>query len=107
MSTSLPRGNILKMFAVGVTYDPANITGTATTTEQDITVPGVKVGDIVMCVNKPTHTTGVTIGSYRVKAADTISIQWVNPTAGALNPASETYTIVIARPESLPAIFNA
>lgn len=106
MSTSLPRGNILKMFAVGVTYDPASV-ATITTAEQDITVPGVNVGDIVIAINKPTLTTGVTIGNARVKSANTVAVQWVNPTAGSVDPASETYTIVIARPESLPAIFNA
>jgi hypothetical protein len=108
MSTQIPRGNINKLYAVSVTYDPANITGTATTTEQDITVTGVKVGDIVLAVNKPSHNAGVTIGNVRVKAADTISIQWVNATAGAVNPGSEAYSIVIARPDApLGSIFNA
>lgn len=108
MSTQIARGNINKLFCVEVTYDPANITGTATTTEQDITVTGVMVGDIVVAVNKPSHNTGVTIGNMRVKAADTISIQWVNPTAGAVNPGSETYSIIIARPDRpLTSIFNA
>lgn len=98
MTTLVCRGNIRAMFAVSVTYDPANITGTATTTEQDITVTGVKVGDIAF-VNKPSSTAGVTIGNVRVKAADTVSIQWVNPTAGAVNPASEAYLILIVRPD--------
>lgn len=98
MTTTVVRGNVKALWVVNVTYDPANITGTATTTEQDITVTGVKVGDVVV-VNKPSSTAGVTIGNARVKAADTVSIQWVNPTAGAVNPASETYSILIVRPE--------
>lgn len=101
MTTTVLRGNIARAFLVTVTYDPANITGTATTTEQDITVTGVKVGDFVM-VNKPSSTAGVTIGNARVKAADTVSIQWVNPTAGAVNPASEAYLIAVFRPENTP-----
>lgn len=108
MTTQIPRGNILKMFAVAITYDPAAV-ATITTAEHDITVPGVQVGDIVIAVNKPTHNTGVTLGNARVKAADTVSVQWVNPTAGSVNPGSESYTIVIARPETpgaLPAIVN-
>lgn len=108
MSTQVPRGNILKMYAVQITFDPANVL-TVATAEQDITVPGVQVGDIVLTVSKPSHTSGVTICNTRVKAADTISVQFVNPTAGGVNAASETYTIVIARPEtpgSLPAIVN-
>jgi hypothetical protein len=106
MSVGLVQGNVLALFVLAVTYDPANITGTATTTEQDITVTGVRVGDVAF-VNKPSHTTGVTIGNVRVKAADTVSIQWANPTAGAVNPTSESYTILIVRPENpngLPSI---
>lgn len=98
MTTLVTRGNIRALFAVSVTYDPANISGTATTTEQDITVKGVKVGDIAF-INKPSHNAGVTIGNVRVKAADTVSIQWVNPTAGAVDPPSEAYLILIARPD--------
>jgi len=101
MSTLLPRGNIQAMFVASVTYDPANISGTATTTEQDITVTGVKVGDLAF-VNKPSHNTGVTIGGVRVKSANTVSIQWVNPTAGAVNPGSEAYLILIVRPDGTP-----
>lgn len=107
MSTSVVRGNVRALYVVQVTFDPANITGTATTTEQDITVSGVAVQDIVLNVSKPSSTAGVTIGNVRVKAADTVSIQWVNPTAGAVNPASETYTIVMVRPElPIPSIVN-
>lgn len=109
MSTSLPRGNILKMFAVAVTFDPANVL-TVTTAEQDITVTGVKTGDIVLSVSKPTLTAGLGICNARVKSDDTISVQFVNPTAGGVNAGSESYTIVIARPETpgnLPSIFNA
>lgn len=98
MTTSVVRGNVRAMFVVSVTYDPANISGTATTTEQDITVTGVKVGDMAF-VSKPSHNAGVTIGNVRVKAADTVSIQWVNPTAGAVNPGSEAYSILVVRPE--------
>lgn len=100
MSTMIPYGNILKLFAVNVTFDPAAV-ATITTAEQDVTVIGVKVGDIVMTVNKPTLTAGVGIVNARVKAADTISLQFVNPTAGSVNAGSEVYTIVIARPESV------
>jgi hypothetical protein len=107
MSTSVIRGNCRALYCVQVTYDPANITATATTTEQDITVSGVQVNDICLNVSKPSHSTGVTIGNVRVKAADTISIQWANPTAGAVNPTSETYTLVMVRPElPIPSIVN-
>lgn len=101
----IPQSNIISTFAFTTVFDPAAV-ATITTAEQDVTVKGVKVGDIVLAVNKPSLTAGVGICNARVKAADTVSIQFVNPTAGSVDPASETYTFVIARPESTPGAFN-
>jgi hypothetical protein len=109
MSTNIARGNIVKMFAVSVTWDPAAV-ATITTAEQTVTVPGVQLGDIVVTWNKPTNTTGAMPVNCRVSAANTIAVSFVNPTAGSVNPASEAWTFVIARPETpgaLPTIFNA
>lgn len=99
-------GNIAKIYACSVIFDPAAV-NTITTAEQTVTVTGVKVGDFVVAM-KPTLTAGVTIGNVRVSAADTIAIQFVNPTAGSVNPASETWSFLVFRPEpgtSLPASF--
>jgi hypothetical protein len=98
-------GNIAKIYACQVVFDPAAV-ATITTAEQTVTVPGVKVGDFVIAV-KPSITTGVTIGNVRVSAADTVAIQFVNPTAGSVNPASETWTFLVFRPEpsTLPSSF--
>lgn len=106
MSTSIPRGNILKMFAVQVTWDPAAV-ATATTAEQNVTVTGVLPGDIVLSYSKPTNTAGAMPVNARVSAANTISVTFVNPTAGSVNPAAEAWTFVIGRPEPLGSIFNA
>lgn len=109
MSTNLTRGNVLKLFAVSVTFNPAAV-ATATTAEQTVTVTGVKVGDVVVSYNKPTNTAGAMPVNARVSAADTIAVTFVNPTAGSVDPASETWTFVIGRPETpgaLPSIFNA
>lgn len=106
MSTTIPRGNLLKVFAVSVTWDPAAV-ATATTAEQNVTVTGVQVGDIVLAYNKPTNTAGAMPVNARVSAANTVSVSFVNPTAGSVNPASETWTFVIGRPEPLGSIFNA
>lgn len=110
MSTSIPRGNILKLFAVSITADVTSRT-LSTTTEFDFTVPGVRVGDIVVSVTKPSLTAGVVVGSARVKAADTVAVTYGNCTAGGVDPASEQYTFVIGRAETptatLPGIFNA
>lgn len=101
----IPQSNLISTFALTVVFDPASV-ATITTAEQDVTVKGVKVGDIVLAVNKPSLTAGVGIVNARVKAADTVSLQFVNPTAGSVDPASETYTFVIGRPESTGVSFN-
>lgn len=106
MSSMIPYGNILKVLTITKTFDPASVSA-ATSAEQDVTVTGVKVGDVVLAVNKPTATAGVGIVNARVKAADTVSLTFMNATAGAVDPASETYTFVIGRPESTSASFAA
>lgn len=83
--------------AITATIDPASV-ATITTVEQDFTVTGLLAGDIVVAVNKPTCTTGLGICNARVKAADTLSLTFVNPTAGSVNAGSETYTLLIYRP---------
>ena len=86
-------------------YDPASIAA-ATTAEQTVTVPGVRLGDYLGVI-KPTLTAGVGIGNVRVSAADTVAITWVNATAGAVDPPSETYQALVFRPEKItPGRFN-
>lgn len=79
----------------------ANVTATNTTQETDVTIPGLMVGDFV-ALNKPSHSTGVGIVNARVKAADTLSIQYMNATGSGVNPASEVYTLLVVRPEVTP-----
>lgn len=101
MSEGILGGNIRALGLVQVTFDPASI-ATVTTAEQTMTVPGVKLGDFVF-VSKPTATAGFGVVNARVSAADTIAITAVNPTAGAVNPGSETWTVMWARPSgSIP-----
>lgn len=79
------------------TFDPAQV-NTITTSEQTVTVTGVLLDrDVVLSVTKPTHTTGIGIVNARVSADDTIAVTFVNPTAGNINPPSETYVFVVMR----------
>lgn len=66
--------------------------GANTTAEQTFNVPGLLVGDS-LDVNKASHQVGLSIGNVRVSATDTLAIQFVNTTAGAIVPTSETYII--------------
>lgn len=69
-----------------------------TTAEQDFTVEGLKTGMFV-AVNKPSLSAGLGIVNARVSAVDTLSITFVNATAVAIDPASETYVVLWYRPE--------
>lgn len=99
MTTGLKSGNVMGFGVAQVTFDPASIAA-ATTAAQTVTVPGVKTTDCVM-VFKPSLTAGVGIAGSRVSADNTVSITFVNATAGALDPGSEAYTFVWFRPESI------
>ena len=89
--------NVQQMGIISVTYDAAS--QAANDTDEDtVTVSGLKVGDYVALI-KTSHLDGVGICDCRVTADDTLSITWVNPTAGAVNPASGTYLLFWARPE--------
>lgn len=81
--------------AIDVTSKSAN-----TSAEQDVTVTGVKVGDMVF-VSKPSASAGLVIGNARVKAADTISITFGNLTGSPIDPSSETYTLLVVRPDAV------
>lgn len=100
MSTLIPRGNIRAIFALSVTFDPASV-ASATTAEQTKTVTGLKVGDFVLA-QKPTNTAGVGVVNCRVSATDTLAVTFVNPTAGAVDAASETWQFVVIRPDPTP-----
>jgi len=77
---------------IDVTSVPAN-----TTDEQTVTITGVKAEDVIISVNKPSHSTGLGIVGYRVSADDTIAITYMNATGSAIDPASETYIVVLLK----------
>jgi len=85
-----------KLAVISVVIDPASV-ATITTAEQTFAVPGLEVGDIVF-VNKPTLTAGLGIAGARVSAADQLAITFVNPTAGAIDAASQTYLVGVIKP---------
>ena len=69
--------------------------------DETFTVTGLLAGDIVMTVNPPTSLNdGLGIGGAFVDADNTLTIRFINSTAGALDPAAGTYIVIIARPGS-------
>ncbi len=75
------------------TWNPASLAAN-THVEETVSFSGLKVGDIVLAVIKPTFTQGFLVGQGRVSAIDTLAIQVVNGTGSASNPGSETYTFI-------------
>ncbi len=97
MASGVIAGNAFSISVIEVSITPAAVS-TVTAPAQTFTVPGVLVGDAVT-VCPPGQTAGVTIGSVRVSAADTVSIQFVNPTAGSVTPTAGVHVFTVIRKE--------
>ncbi|NCC41539.1 MAG: hypothetical protein EOM21_19395 [Gammaproteobacteria bacterium] len=98
MATGSTQGNAKGVYVVKISFTPAEV-ATITTAEQDVTVPGVNVGDAVT-VSPPGHEAGVVAAAARVTAANTVGITFVNPTAGGVTPTAGDYIFTITRPEN-------
>lgn len=68
----------------------------ATCAEQNFTVANLAVGDFVD-ITPPSITAGVAPVCARVSAANTLTVTFCNPTAGALVPAAGVYRIQVTR----------
>lgn len=86
---------IKKLRRYSVTFDAAEV-ATVVAAEQDVTVPGVAAGDVVIGFQPPAMGVAVLCGGARVKAANTIAVTFCNPTAGALNPTEGVYDFLVA-----------
>lgn len=87
------------MIIAQATFDPASVAAaTSADNATTITIPGAKVGDLVIAF-KPTTTAGTVVCDARVSAADTVQVTLGNFTAGALDPGSETWTFLIIQPD--------
>lgn len=79
--------------AATITQDVASLSA-ATTTKVQFTVPGARVGHHVLVKAESLETNLGIAGAY-VSAADTVQVLIVNPTAGAINPASQDFDFLI------------
>lgn len=92
-------GNVYGLMVVTVNLDLLQLT-TGVATDQTHTVPGVRVGDVVMMTADADFPAGLVIGGARVSARDTVVIRLGNVTAGTINPAPAAYTFTIIRPDT-------
>jgi len=92
VSESILRGQAVLSVAV----TPASVSA-ATSAEQTFTVSGLAVGDFVAISTTASTGNATAITGARVSAANTLAIRYINPTAGALTPAADTYLVYVAR----------
>ena len=92
VSESILRGQSI----LSVALTPASV-GAATTAEQTFTVTGLAVGDFVAVSTTASLGNATGIVGARVSAANTLAIRFINPTAGALTPAADTYLVNVIR----------
>lgn len=81
---------------VSVTLTPASVAAATVAAQTGFTVPGVDATDLVFLVRDPiANATAVT--AVAATAANTVTIRFVNPTAGALTPTTGTYTFLVLK----------
>lgn len=97
MSVQQFRGVFMDVIRYKGTLDLGNAaTGSGTFTSSDVTVPGVALGDMVLGVSLGVDTVDAVV-TGAVTAADTVTVTLLNNTAGAVNLASTTVRILVAR----------
>ena len=89
------RGLFSDTWSVVCTLNSASIADQAAGTDT-VTVPGVVLGDMVIGMSAGVSEAGLVRRAY-VSAADTVTIATTNTTGGAVDIASTTVKLVIAR----------
>ena len=97
MSVGIMAGNVASLTVITATVDLGSVAAN-TSEEETATLLGVKLGDVVLCIDSSLNA-GQVIAQARVSAADTVTLQVINTTAGAIDAASKTMTFLVARPE--------
>jgi hypothetical protein len=89
------RGIFSDTWSVTCTLDSASVADQAAGTDT-VTVPGVILGDMVIGMSVAVSEAGLVRRAY-VSAANTVTIATTNTTGGAVDLASTTVDLVIAR----------
>lgn len=92
-----PIGNIWKLGVFKLALTPTAVAATTAPVQNyAATGIGLLTTDAVF-VTPPSVTAGVAAATAYVSAADQLSVQWVNPTAGSLTPPSGNYLVSVFR----------
>lgn len=101
MSTGIIAGNLTVANVIQTTLDVPSVAAN-TSEENDLTVSGLNVGDAVLVIPH-TFSAGLAYEPTYVNTADTLPVRSINSTGSAIDPDSGTFTLVILRPEGVPA----
>lgn len=97
MGVGIIHTTFVAMGVVDVTLDPVSVAAN-TVVEQNMAVPGVKVGDIVY-VTKAVAAGGLAVVNARVSSTGVVALGFANVTASPIDPISDTYRVLWFRPE--------
>ena len=89
----LVRGYVLDIRSTTLAINPPLVAANDTV-DVTVTVTGLKVGDIILQIIKPTTSSGLFVAQGYVSAADTVVMSFCNNKTGATDDPEETYTIV-------------
>ena len=95
-STTIARGNALNTFYIQPSLTPAAVAANITAA-QTFTIAGLETTDHVTVSCAAAQTAGLFIADARVSAANTLSVQFGNLTAGSLTPTAGSYIIDVIR----------
>lgn len=99
-SSTVQRGNALFEQAYSLTITPPATITTAVITQQNVTIPGLNVGDLVSW-NMTTFTSNLlSVTNMYVSAANTLTINWSTEGATVSGAAAQSFVIGILRPEN-------
>lgn len=97
MSVGSIQGNVINISITALNVDLPSIPA-ASTLEHSVSIPNVRLGDFVCASTQ--LISGIVIGSCRVTSNGTVAISVANVTAGAIDPTSQQFRFLVARPES-------
>ena len=89
------RGLFTDTWDVSCTLNSASVATVSTATDT-VTVPGIALGDMVIGMAIGVDEAGLVRRAY-VSAANTVTIVTYNPTAGSIDLASTTLSLIVAR----------
>jgi hypothetical protein len=89
------RGLFSDTWAVKCTLNPGSLSDGAGETD-DVTVPGVALGDMVIGASLGVDLVGITVTGY-VSAADTVKFRIQNESGSTVDLASSTMRLVVVR----------